>query len=310
MSPPLVTIYTTSLTSAPTVRKHHDLLRSSLKGWDIKYVEHDLVMEEDAKRRWQRAKPTGKVIGLPGYLVGGEWIGTMDDFEDAVETQSLVQFLKQDLDIPDEPAPASGAAPGTAPKQKSIQEVELEKLMGEMTNDDLEMTNDDLDKFMQDLDVGEDAGTMGLRHQVQAEAKKSEEAKPEKEEEKLERRPEEEEKPLEAKKGEKEEKETNPLDTRKPDTKQVSSGKSGYSLEGIMVDAIAGKETVGLSVKPAEEQVEDDKEDPAPLTTKDVESVGTTKGEGRRTVVDEIKEANELEDKKEADITVAKSKSE
>ncbi|ODN98392.1 hypothetical protein L198_03636 [Cryptococcus wingfieldii CBS 7118] len=306
MSPPLVTIYTTSLTSAPTVRKHHDLLRSSLKGWEIKYVEHDLVMEEDAKRRWQRAKPTGKVIGLPGYLVGGEWIGTMDDFEDAVETQSLVQFLKQDLDIPDEPAPASGAAPGTAPKQKSIQEVELEKLMGEMTNDDL-------DKLMQDLDVGEDAGTMGLRHQVQAEAKKSEEAKPEKEEEKLERRPEEEEKPLEAKKGETEEKETNRLaieSTRKADPKQVSSGKSGYSLEGIIVDAITGKETAGLSVKPAEEHEEDDKEDPAPLTTKDVESVGTTRGEGRRTVVDEIKEANELEDKEEADITVAKSKSE
>ncbi|ODN83337.1 hypothetical protein L202_01498 [Cryptococcus amylolentus CBS 6039] len=306
MSPPLVTIYTTSLTSAPTVRKHHDLLRSSLKGWEIKYVEHDLVMEEDAKRKWQRAKPTGKVIGLPGYLVGGEWIGTMDDFEEAVETQSLVQFLKQDLDIPDEPAPAPGAAPGTAPKQKSIQEVELEKLMGEMTNDDL-------DKLMQDLDVGEDAGTMGLRHQVQAEAKNSEEAKPEKEEEKLEKRPEEEEKPLEAKKGEKVEKETTPLaveSTQKPDPKRVSSGKSGYSLEGIIVDAIAGKETVGSSVKLAEEQEEGEKEDPAPLTTKDVESVGTTRGEGGRSVVDEIKEANELEDKEEADITAAKSKSE
>lgn len=37
--------------------------------------EYDLVMDEEAKRRWQRAKPAGKVIGLPGYLVGGEWIG-------------------------------------------------------------------------------------------------------------------------------------------------------------------------------------------------------------------------------------------
>lgn len=33
------------------------------------------MMDEEAKRRWQRAKPAGKVIGLPGYLVGGEWIG-------------------------------------------------------------------------------------------------------------------------------------------------------------------------------------------------------------------------------------------
>lgn len=37
--------------------------------------EHDLVMDEEAKTRWQRAKPSGQIIGLPGYLVGGEYIG-------------------------------------------------------------------------------------------------------------------------------------------------------------------------------------------------------------------------------------------
>ena len=36
---------------------------------------HDLVMDEQAKIRWQRAKPPGVVVGLPGYLVGGEWVG-------------------------------------------------------------------------------------------------------------------------------------------------------------------------------------------------------------------------------------------
>lgn len=35
----------------------------------------DLVMDQEAKTRWQRAKPPGKVIPLPGYLVGGEYIG-------------------------------------------------------------------------------------------------------------------------------------------------------------------------------------------------------------------------------------------
>ncbi|WVQ78568.1 hypothetical protein IAT38_000654 [Cryptococcus sp. DSM 104549] len=165
MAPPLVTIYVTSLTSAPTVRKHHDLLRRSLMALDIKHEEYDLVMDEEAKRRWQRAKPPGKVIGLPGYLVGGEWIGTMDDFEEAVETQSLETFLKQDIDLshpspsaaPSSSAPTSstpGAAGDSAPKQKTIQEVELEKLMGEMTSEDL-------DKLMEELGV-EDGGTVGL----------------------------------------------------------------------------------------------------------------------------------------------------
>jgi hypothetical protein len=32
-------------------------------------------MDQEAKTRWQRAKPPGQVIGLPGYLVAGEWVG-------------------------------------------------------------------------------------------------------------------------------------------------------------------------------------------------------------------------------------------
>jgi hypothetical protein len=35
----------------------------------------DLVNEPEAKTRWQRAKPPGVVVGLPGYLVAGEWVG-------------------------------------------------------------------------------------------------------------------------------------------------------------------------------------------------------------------------------------------
>jgi hypothetical protein len=35
----------------------------------------DLVDNTEAKQVWQRAKPPGQVIGLPGYLVGGEFIG-------------------------------------------------------------------------------------------------------------------------------------------------------------------------------------------------------------------------------------------
>ncbi|WVF71945.1 hypothetical protein IAT40_006755 [Kwoniella sp. CBS 6097] len=175
MAPPPVSIYVTSLTSQPKVRQHIDLLRRSLRGLEIPYEEHDLVIDEDAKKRWQRSKPPGVVVGLPGYLVGGEWVGTMDDFEDAVETQRLPEFLKQDLDLSttsSQPAPASssstgstnipttggsgaGAAGGGAGGRgggggatKTVQEVELEKLMREMSDADL-------DKLMGELGVEE-----------------------------------------------------------------------------------------------------------------------------------------------------------
>lgn len=43
--------------------------------WILTAQAFDLAIDEDAKRRWQRAKPLGMVVGLPGYLVGGEWHG-------------------------------------------------------------------------------------------------------------------------------------------------------------------------------------------------------------------------------------------
>ncbi|WVR05357.1 hypothetical protein IAU60_002371 [Kwoniella sp. DSM 27419] len=161
MAPPAVTIYVTSLTSQPKVRQHIELLRRSLKGLEIPYEEFDLVIDEDAKKRWQRSKPPGQVIGLPGYLVGGEWVGTMDDFEEAVETQTLPQFLKQDLDLSSTTLSSAGSdqasstADGSLPSQKSVQEVELEKLMRDMTDDDL-------DKLMSQLGVDASSTKIGL----------------------------------------------------------------------------------------------------------------------------------------------------
>ncbi|ORY28319.1 hypothetical protein BCR39DRAFT_535500 [Naematelia encephala] len=136
MPPPEVTIYVTSLTSQPKVRQHIELLRRSLKGLEIPFQEYDLVNEPEAKTRWQRAKPAGQVIGLPGYLVGGEFIGTMDDFEYAVESQTLPTFLRQDQE--------------TATLGGSTGEEELERLMREMSTGDL----DDL------------AGQLGIEDQV------------------------------------------------------------------------------------------------------------------------------------------------
>ncbi|KAL7424216.1 hypothetical protein Q5752_001802 [Cryptotrichosporon argae] len=141
MAPPLVTIYVTSLTSQPKVRKHIDLLHRSLKGLEIPYESYDLVIDEDAKKRWQRAKPAGVAVGLPGYLVGGQWVGTMEDFEDAVESGTLEAFLKQDVDV-------GAAGIGT------VEDDELEALMREMTTEDL-------DALASQFDKGRDAAAAG-----------------------------------------------------------------------------------------------------------------------------------------------------
>lgn len=136
--------------------------------------EYDLVNEPEAKTRWQRSKPPGMVVGLPGYLVGGEWVGvsvgmsntdhgrtaltdapaqTMDEYEEAVEGQYLPSFLKQDIDLDLGNSAAAGtgeAAGGT----RSVGEAELERLMREMTTEDL-------DKLAAEVGV-ETSGGVGL----------------------------------------------------------------------------------------------------------------------------------------------------
>jgi len=132
-----------------------------------------LVMDEQAKTRWQRAKPPGVVVGLPGYLVGGEWVGvsgspeaavhtadakTMDDFEYAVETGTLPSFLKQDVDLgPDASASTS------ANKSGGIAEAELERLMREMSEGDL-------DKLAEQIGVEQSASKVGLISESTAKA--------------------------------------------------------------------------------------------------------------------------------------------
>ncbi|ORX33759.1 hypothetical protein BD324DRAFT_638473 [Kockovaella imperatae] len=138
MPPPPVTIYITSLTSHPTVRSHTDLLHRALKGNKIPYEAFDLVMDEAAKTRWQRAKPAGKPIGLPGYLVGGEWMGTMEEFEEAVECGNLREFLKQDKDLAIDESSMN--------KSDSVTQAELDELMKGMSDGDLEALAGELDQ--------------------------------------------------------------------------------------------------------------------------------------------------------------------
>lgn len=131
------------------------------------------MIDEPAKTRWQRAKPPGVVVGLPGYLVGGEWVGvsrilqlvmhttdaqTMDDFEYAVETGTLPSFLKQDIDLGPEASSSTSAN-----KSGGIAEAELERLMREMSEGDL-------DKLAEQIGVEQGASKVGLISESTAKA--------------------------------------------------------------------------------------------------------------------------------------------
>ncbi len=85
-----IELFSTSILSNVKVRTRHERFTSVLAIKKIPYVYHDLASDDDAKSRWRRK---AKDPQLPGILVNNEWVGSYDEFEEAVEFGELELFL-------------------------------------------------------------------------------------------------------------------------------------------------------------------------------------------------------------------------
>lgn len=83
----------TTIGSQPALRQRQEYLLRILQVKKIPFTSYDLASDEAAKRLWKRKAPLDKQQ-LPGILVGGCFPGTFSEFEDAVESDSLVSFLR------------------------------------------------------------------------------------------------------------------------------------------------------------------------------------------------------------------------
>ncbi|PWY99245.1 hypothetical protein BCV70DRAFT_114807 [Testicularia cyperi] len=90
MSSRRIELFSTSILSNVKVRTRHERYTAVLAIKKIPYIYHDLASDEDAKSRWRRK---AKDTQLPGILVDNEWVGSYDDFEEAVEFGELHLFL-------------------------------------------------------------------------------------------------------------------------------------------------------------------------------------------------------------------------
>ncbi|CDU22548.1 uncharacterized protein SPSC_01178 [Sporisorium scitamineum] len=90
MAGPTIELFSTSILSNVKVRTRHERYTSVLAIKKISYVYHDLASDDDAKSRWRRK---AKDPQLPGLLVNNEWVGSYDEFEEAVEFGELELFL-------------------------------------------------------------------------------------------------------------------------------------------------------------------------------------------------------------------------
>ncbi|TFK30794.1 hypothetical protein FA15DRAFT_662844 [Coprinopsis marcescibilis] len=92
MSPP-ISLFLTTIASQPVLRKRQEYLLRILQAKKIPFTSYDLASDQDAKRLWKRKAPLDKQQ-LPGYLVGYQFVGTFNDFEEAVEYNELDRLLQ------------------------------------------------------------------------------------------------------------------------------------------------------------------------------------------------------------------------
>jgi len=93
MPPPPIQLFLTTISLAPVLRQQQEYILRVLQVKKVPFTSYDLASDEEAKKLWKRKAPLDKQQ-LPGILIGGTFPGTFDRFEEAVETETLDEFLR------------------------------------------------------------------------------------------------------------------------------------------------------------------------------------------------------------------------
>ena len=144
-----VELFSTSILSNVKVRTRHERFTSVLAIKKIPYVYHDLASDDDAKSRWRRK---AKDPQLPGILVDNEWVGSYDEFEEAVEFGELELFLG----VSPAAAQAAPSAPHPAQSAVSSKDPSLYPSLPYASEGAGRWKEPDADQFISSLDLKED----------------------------------------------------------------------------------------------------------------------------------------------------------
>lgn len=149
MTGPTVELFSTSILSNVKVRTRHERFTSVLAIKKIPYVYHDLASDDDAKSRWRRK---AKDPQLPGILVNNEWVGSYDEFEEAVEFGELELFLG----VSPAAAQAAPTAPHPAQSAVSSKDPSLYPTLPYASEGAGRWKEPDADEFISKLNIKED----------------------------------------------------------------------------------------------------------------------------------------------------------
>lgn len=149
MAGPTIELFSTSILSNVKVRTRHERYTSVLAIKKIPYVYHDLASDDDAKSRWRRK---AKDPQLPGLLINNEWVGSYDEFEEAVEFGELELFLG----VSPSAAPTEPPAPHPAQSAVNSKDPSLYPTLPYAAEGAGRWKEPDADQFISTLNIKED----------------------------------------------------------------------------------------------------------------------------------------------------------
>uniref|UniRef100_A0A914DTR5 Uncharacterized protein n=1 Tax=Acrobeloides nanus TaxID=290746 RepID=A0A914DTR5_9BILA len=130
-TPPL-RVYIASITGNTEVRKHIQRTLMILDGLGVPFKAIDITVrgnEEEKEYMREHSKKEGAGILPPQFFHNNDYLGNFSDFDEAVETNTLEEFLRLiPTDIPD--ATSSQAADESKSRETSV-EGESSKVSGQ-----------------------------------------------------------------------------------------------------------------------------------------------------------------------------------
>ncbi|KAI0830726.1 hypothetical protein BC628DRAFT_895679 [Trametes gibbosa] len=177
MPSPPIQVFLTTIASQPALRQRQEYVLRVLQVKKVTFTSYDLASDEDAKKLWRRKAPLDKQQ-LPGLLIGGEYPGSFQEFEEAVEFGELDAYLRLNeewaplegekpllravpVGIPGAYSPAqmnpSHVSPAPSPIRTKPREGELDagEQLGDSGLNGVNVTEDDLLALVEELGLGE-----------------------------------------------------------------------------------------------------------------------------------------------------------
>ncbi|KAK4047410.1 hypothetical protein OIV83_005457 [Microbotryomycetes sp. JL201] len=151
----VIDVYVTSILTNPSIRGRHERVERALTSLRVPFSTHDVASDDEAKRWWKRKDPTNE---LPCIMVDGERVGSIEQFDEAVEFGELRQFLR--LDAPPPPPPEKGPSlPASPIPNREARRPSVDDFAA------LDLSPEELKQLEKELEKGEtfDSGLMDER---------------------------------------------------------------------------------------------------------------------------------------------------